>query len=45
MGDWFLGQQININFLVKSGRNVSDTCALLSEAYGGEAMKKSSIFE
>jgi hypothetical protein len=24
---------------VKSGNNASDTCAVLSEAYGGEAMK------
>jgi hypothetical protein len=30
---------------VELGKNASDTCALLSEAYGGEAMKKSSVFE
>jgi hypothetical protein len=28
---------------VKLGKNASDTCAMLFEAYGGEAMKKSSI--
>jgi hypothetical protein len=27
---------------VKLEKNTSDTCALLSKAYGGEAMKKSS---
>jgi hypothetical protein len=30
---------------VKLGRNASDTCAVLSEAYGGETMKRSSDFE
>jgi len=29
---------------VKLGRNANDTCAVLSEAYGGEAMKKLSVF-
>jgi hypothetical protein len=29
---------------VKLGKNASDTCAVLSEVYGGEAMKKSSVF-
>jgi len=32
-------------FYVKLGKNASDTCAMLSEAYGEEAMKKSSVFE
>jgi hypothetical protein len=45
MSDWFLQQQINIKFYVKSGKNASDTCIVLSKAYGGEAMKKSSVFE
>jgi hypothetical protein len=36
---------MNIKFCVELGKNASDTCALLSEAYGGEAMKKSSVFE
>jgi hypothetical protein len=30
---------------VKLRKNASDTCAVLSEAYGGEAMKKSHVFE
>jgi len=30
---------------VKLGKNASDTCALVSEDYGGEAMKKSGVFE
>jgi hypothetical protein len=28
---------------MKLGNNASDTCAMPSEAYGGEAMKKSSL--
>jgi hypothetical protein len=35
MSDQFLQQQINIKFWVKLGKNESDTCAMLSEAYGG----------
>jgi hypothetical protein len=30
---------------VKLEKNASDTCAMLSRVYGGEAMKKSSVFE
>jgi hypothetical protein len=30
---------------VKLGRNASDTCAILSKAYGEDAMKKSRVFE
>jgi hypothetical protein len=30
---------------MKLGKNASDTCAVLSEAYGGEATKKSSVSE
>jgi hypothetical protein len=41
----FLEQQINIQFYVKLGKNASNTCAVLSEAYGGEAMKKWSVSE
>jgi hypothetical protein len=29
---------------VKLGKNADDTCALLSEAYGAEAMKKCEVF-
>jgi hypothetical protein len=43
--DRFLEQRINIKFCVKLGENVSGTCAVLSEAYGGEAMKNSSASE
>jgi hypothetical protein len=45
MSDRFLEQRTNIKFCVKLGKNASDTCAMLSEAYGGEAMKKSSAFD
>jgi hypothetical protein len=34
---------INIRFCVKLGKNATDTGAMLSEACGGEAMKKPSI--
>jgi hypothetical protein len=44
MSDRFLDQRINIKFCVKLGKNASDTCAMLSDAYGGEAMKKLSVF-
>jgi hypothetical protein len=44
MSDRFLEQRINIKFCVKLGKNASDTCALLTEAYGGEVVKKSSVF-
>jgi hypothetical protein len=30
---------------VKLGKNASDICAMLSEAYGGETVKKSTGFE
>jgi hypothetical protein len=30
---------------VKLGKNASDTCAVLYQAYGREALKKSSVFE
>jgi hypothetical protein len=39
MSDWFLEQQTNIKFCMKLQKNASDTCAMLSEAYGGKAMK------
>jgi hypothetical protein len=39
--DGFLEQQINIKLSVKLGNNARDSCSVLSEAYGGEAMKKS----
>jgi len=30
---------------VKLGKNASNTCTMLSEAYGGEAVKKSRVYE
>jgi uncharacterized metal-binding protein len=42
--DRFLEQRINIKFCVKLEKNASDTCEMLSEAYRGEAMKKSKCF-
>jgi hypothetical protein len=40
MSDQFLEQQINMKYCVNLGKNASDICAMLSMAYGGEAMKK-----
>jgi hypothetical protein len=45
MNDGFLQQQINIKFSAKLGKNESDTYAMLSKAYKGEATKKSSVSE
>jgi hypothetical protein len=45
MNDRSLEQRINVNFFVKFGKNSSVTCAMLSKACGGEAMKNSSVFE
>jgi len=45
MSDRFLEQGINIKFCVKLGNNASDTFTKLSEAFGGEYMKRSSVFE
>jgi len=45
MSDKFSEQRINVKFCVKLGKNVRGTCAMLSEANGGEAMKKSSVFK
>jgi hypothetical protein len=45
MSDRFLEQRINIKFCVKLGNNSSGTSTMLSEAYGGEAIKNSSVFQ
>jgi len=45
MSDQFLEQWNDINFYVKLGKNTSDTFAMLSEAYAGEARRKSHVFE
>jgi hypothetical protein len=36
---------MNVKFCAKLGKNASHTCAMLFEAYGGVAVKKSSVFE
>jgi hypothetical protein len=45
MSDRILEQGINIKFCVKLEKNASDTCAMLSEAYGENVMKKASVFD
>jgi len=45
MCDKNLEQRINIKFCVKIGKSASETLALLTDAYGEYAMKKSSVFE
>jgi hypothetical protein len=45
MCDWFLEQQINIQFCVKLGKNASDTCAMLLRLMGEKLWKKSSVSE
>jgi hypothetical protein len=41
--DRFLELRMNIKFCLNLGKNASDTCAMLSEAYG-EAVRKSNGF-
>jgi hypothetical protein len=45
MSDRFLEQLIKVKFSVKLGKNASDICAVLFEVHGGQAIKKSSVFE
>jgi len=45
MSDRFLEQRTSIKFCAKLGQNASDNCAMLSEGYGGEPVKESSVFE
>jgi hypothetical protein len=40
MSDQILEQHNNITFHVTLGKDANDTCAVLSEAYRGEATKK-----
>jgi hypothetical protein len=42
IGSWSNESTLNCVIL---GHNTSDTCAVISEAYGGEATKKSSVSE
>jgi len=36
---------MNVNFFVKLRKHASDTCEMLSEAYGGEVTRKPSVCE
>jgi hypothetical protein len=45
MSDQIFEQRINIKFCVKLREKATDTCAVLSEAYGGETLIKSSVSE
>jgi hypothetical protein len=45
MSDENLEQRINIKFCVNTGKSYNETLALLIEAYGDYAIKKSSVFE
>jgi hypothetical protein len=45
MSDRLLEQGIGTKFWVKLKKNPSDTCEMLSEAYGGGTMKNSSVSE
>jgi predicted secreted protein len=40
ISDRFSEERINVKFCVKFGKNASDTCAVISETYGGEDKKK-----
>jgi hypothetical protein len=43
--DRLLEQRINIKFCAKFGKSASESLQMLTEAYGADAMKKSSVFE
>jgi hypothetical protein len=45
MRDRIFGHELTLKFCVKLGKKANDTCSLLSEAYEGEVMKKSSVSE
>jgi hypothetical protein len=45
MRDRLLKQHINIKFCVKLGKSASESLQMLTEAYGADAMKTSSVFE
>lgn len=45
MCDKRLEQRINIKLCAKLGKSASETLQLLKEAYGADAMKKTSVFE
>jgi hypothetical protein len=43
--DLLLEQRMNIKFHAKLEKDACGTCKMFSKAYGGEAMKKSSVSE
>jgi transposase len=43
--DQQLEQQINIKFLVKLGKSGPEICQMLQQAYGENALKKSTVFK
>jgi transposase len=45
MNDRLLEQRINITFCAKLNKSASETLQMLTEAYGADAMKTSSVFE
>jgi transposase len=45
MSHRLLEQRINIKFCTKSGKSASETVQMLTEAYGADAVKKSSVSE
>jgi hypothetical protein len=45
MSDRLLEQRIKIKFCAKIRKNASETLQMLTEVYGADVMKKSSVFE
>jgi transposase len=45
LSDSLLEQRVNIKFCAKLGKSASEILQMLTEAYGSDAMKTSSIFE
>jgi hypothetical protein len=45
MSDRLLDQRINIKFCATLGKRASETLQMLTEAYGADAMKMSSVFQ
>jgi hypothetical protein len=45
MSDRLLEQRINIKFCAKLSKSASETLQMLTETYGANAMKRSSVFE
>jgi hypothetical protein len=45
MSDKLLEQRINIKFCAKIGKSATETLQMLTEAYGADAMKMTSVFE